>query len=111
MRISYKNSIKNAILENLENNQFTVDSLSKTLCVSKATLFRKCVYYYNKTPHELIAVYRLKKAKEYLSNDDIQVQEVAYDLGYSSSQYFSRKFSQHFGSSPRSVKKKSLNFC
>jgi AraC-like DNA-binding protein len=56
--------------------------------------------------HYLIRL-RIEKAKELLTYNDINVSEVAYNLGYASAAHFSRQFKKMVGISPSVFQKKS----
>jgi two-component system response regulator YesN len=43
---------------------------------------------------------RMQRAKELLTNPSIQVQQVAEQVGYSSTRHFARLFSEHYGCLP-----------
>ena len=47
---------------------------------------------------------RLQKAKELLLTTDLNVSEVAYDVGFKDLSYFSKCFMEEFGEQPSAVK-------
>ncbi|MEM5506953.1 helix-turn-helix domain-containing protein [Shewanella frigidimarina] len=51
--------------------------------------------------HKYITLQRMEKAKALLSHTDLPVQLIADRVGYSDLSAFSRRFSMHFGISPR----------
>jgi transcriptional regulator GlxA family with amidase domain len=42
----------------------------------------------------------LKKAKEFLLNEDIKISEISYRVGFGSPTYFSKCFHEYFGVAP-----------
>ncbi|POF56904.1 AraC family transcriptional regulator, partial [Vibrio vulnificus] len=50
---------------------------------------------------QYITALRMEKAKALLTHTDLPVQRVAEQVGYSDLSAFSRRFSRHFGLSPR----------
>ena len=54
----------------------------------------------NRTPPQFIRSIRLQKAFELLKTTDLTVSEVAYDVGFSDPNYFSRTFLEEFGTRP-----------
>ena len=48
---------------------------------------------------------RIKQSCERLSNSDDHVTDIAMQMGYSSSQYFSRVFKKYIGVTPNSYRK------
>lgn len=61
--------------------------------------------YLNITPVEYLNQVRINKAIELFRNTQLSVKEVAYECGFRSPQYFSRKFKEQTGSSPRKAVK------
>lgn len=53
---------------------------------------------------EYINFLRIKDAKNYLEMSNMSIQEIAYSLGYSSSNYFSTVFKKQLGVSPKEYK-------
>lgn len=51
--------------------------------------------------HQYITVQRMEKAKALLTHTDLPIQLIAERVGYSDLSAFSRRFSKHFGMSPR----------
>ena len=47
---------------------------------------------------------RLHKALELLKSTDLQISEIAYDVGFSDPSYFTRMFRQEFGKAPGEVR-------
>jgi AraC-like DNA-binding protein len=59
-----------------------------------------------KSPNQYHINLRLDKAKELLSTTNLNVTEVAYQLGFDSVFYFSRLFKKKNGVSPKSFREK-----
>jgi AraC-like DNA-binding protein len=104
MRESITTEIFSIIHMRYADTDFNVASLSDALHVDKSTLFRKCKRYFKQSPHEIIESYRMKKAIELLQVEDIRVKEVAYDIGFDSYEYFSKKFKNYYGICPSAVR-------
>ncbi|MBN8877568.1 MAG: response regulator [Sphingobacteriales bacterium] len=92
--------LNEAIYQNIENMELSVDQLADFMNMSRATLYRKIKAISNLTPNELINITRLKKAAELLAEHDYKVYEVAEMTGFSSQTHFGRNFSKQFGISP-----------
>ena len=58
------------------------------------------------TPNDLIRIIRLKKAAELLSQNEMQVAEVCFQIGFSSPSYFTKCFQAQFGVGPAEFKRK-----
>ena len=92
--------LNEAIIQNIENIDLSVDQLADYMNMSRATLYRKIKAISDLTPNELINITRLKKAAELLAENDYKVYEVAEMTGFSSQTHFGRNFMKQFGLSP-----------
>ncbi|WP_434363024.1 helix-turn-helix domain-containing protein [Parasalinivibrio latis] len=60
----------------------------------------------NKSPLDYLNELRLKSAAEALkANNKLSVTDIGFEMGFRSSQYFSRRFSEYFGMSPSKYRK------
>ncbi len=92
--------LNEAIYQNIENTELSVDQLADFMNMSRATLYRKIKAISDLTPNELINLTRLKKAAELLAEQDYKVYEVAELTGFGSQTNFGRSFAKQFGISP-----------
>lgn len=92
----FLNDLKDVINKNLSDSEFSVDELCKGLYMSRATLYRKVQALSGLTPNRFIQSYRLKRAAELLKQNSRTVQDVAFDVGFGSSSYFSKCFKETF---------------
>ncbi len=49
---------------------------------------------------EFVRDYKLKTAKELISNKNFSVLDASFHVGYADRKYFSKLFKSHFGSAP-----------
>ena len=73
--------------------------------MSKMQVYRKLKALQDKTPSAFMRSVRLQKGKELLQNSDLNISEIAYEIGFSDPNYFSRTFQKEFGSSPKDFRK------
>lgn len=83
----------------------TIVKLEKAMRLSQMQLYRKLKALTGKTPTLYIRSVRLQKARELLQNSDLNVSEIAYEVGFSDPAYFSRVFGEEFGQSPSDFRK------
>lgn len=90
------------ILKNLTNPDFSVDKFAELMNQSRSLFFTKVKNIFGNTPNDLIQTIRLKKAAEILLNNEEgkTISEIAYEVGFSSSRYFTQCFKNHFGTTP-----------
>ena len=98
------------IIEHLTDPDFSVDRFAELMNQSRSLFFSKVKSIFGNTPNDLIQTIRLKKAAELLlKNDGKSISEIAYEVGFSSSRYFTQCFKNHFGTTPSKYGKTSEN--
>lgn len=88
------------IEQNMENNAYSVEQLSRDLCMDRTGLYRKLTALIDKSPTFLIRSVRLKRAAELLAEGNLSVAEIADRVGFSSSAYLSKCFQEEYGMKP-----------
>ena len=94
--------LQGAIEKNLSDPEFTVEELGKKLYMSRASLYRKIQALTGESPNHFIRNYRLKRAAQLLKENFGNVTEVAFEVGFSSSAYFTKCFKEQFQQLPSS---------
>ncbi len=97
--------VKNVVDAHLDDENFSVEELSKEVGMSRAQLHRKLIALTGKSASRFVRNYRLEHAYQLLQNKVGTVSEIAYRVGYSSPAYFTKCFTEDFGISPSQVKK------
>lgn len=85
---------------NMSDSELSGDSIAAQHHISRSQFARKLKTLTDKSVTEFIRIQRLSKAKELLSLGDLNVSEVAFDVGFSDPAYFTRVFTKEFGVSP-----------
>lgn len=75
--------------------------ISKSVLMSQMQVYRKLKALTGKTPSQFIRSIRLQKGKKLLLTTDLTVSEIAYEVGFSDPNYFSKTFRAKFKLSPR----------
>lgn len=92
------------ILERVySDSEYNIERLSDEMSMSRGHLYRKIKGITTLTPVDFLREYRLKRAYELLRDDNLNVNEVAYSVGFSSPSYFSKCFKKLFGVTPTEV--------
>ena len=86
--------------QRFEDPRFGAPELGHALGMSRSSLYAKVKALTDRTPALLIRSIRLQKAKELLGQQEMNISEVAYAVGFDDPAYFSRCFSEEFGHSP-----------
>ena len=98
---------KNIIEENLSDDAFDYKTLAQKSGYSKRQLYRKIKALTGFTCNELIRNIRLERAKELISKDqDINIAQIAYSVGFKEYSYFEKCFKDYFGSPPKNFRAK-----
>ena len=85
---------------NISDETYGVEQLSRDLCISRMTLYRKIQSSTGQKPTEFIRTIRLRRAAELLRKGQLTVAEISYETGFSSVSYFSRCFRSMYGVPP-----------
>jgi signal transduction histidine kinase/DNA-binding response OmpR family regulator len=96
--------LQEVIEKNLSNTLFSVEKLGKKLYMSRATLYRKIYALTGESPREFIKSYRLKRGAQLLKSNFGNVNEVAFEVGFSNTSFFIKCFKEKFHQSPHSYK-------
>ena len=91
---------KDVILKDIKNPPSLIE-LSKTIDLSLKNLKKGFKEIYGKPVYKYLFDFKMERAKQLLSNGNLNVNEVSYDLGYSSSSHFIAAFKKKFGITPR----------
>lgn len=83
-----------------DDESFGCPELCEALQMSRSHVHRKLVAEVNMSCSEFIQQIRLEKARELLLNTNESIHEIAYKVGYSDANYFSRSFSKIYGYPP-----------
>lgn len=95
----------NAIItENISDPELGIIQLCEAVHLSHTQVFRKLKALTGESPTGYIRKIRLEKAKELLESTALNVSEIAYRLGFTDPNYFSRAFSKAFGMPPSAVR-------
>jgi len=97
--------LRHCIEENMGNSGFDGPNLAKKMNMSEVQLYRKIKALTDKSTAIFIRSARLAKGKELLQTTNLNVSEIAYEVGFDDPNYFSRTFSQEFGVAPSEIRK------
>lgn len=88
------------IEKNIDNSEYTIDSLSNDVVMSRMSLYRKMKSLTGQTPADFIRTVRLKTAAKLLKEEKCTVSEACYRTGFASPQNFAKHFKEMFGVLP-----------
>jgi len=93
--------LEKIILDNLENDNFSVHDLANEMGMSRTSLYMKLKNLVDLSPQDFIIHTKLRLAKKLLIQGTMSIKEVAYSSGFSNPKYFSTVFKKFYKMSPR----------
>jgi signal transduction histidine kinase/DNA-binding response OmpR family regulator len=92
--------LRETIEKNIGDPEFNVEDLGKKLYMSRATLYRKILALSGESPAEFVRSFRLQRAAQLLKTSSLKVTDVAFEVGFSSTAYFTKCFKGKFHQLP-----------
>lgn len=86
--------------EHMSDTEFSVESLGAAIGLSRGHLYKKLMAITGKGPAEFIRTIRLKRGRQLLEKSQLQIAEIAYEVGYNTPKRFTINFREEFGLSP-----------
>lgn len=90
------------------SEDITVDKIASHVGVSRKYLFIIFKNSLGVSPKDYIVDYRIKKAREFLLNEELTIGSIAYSVGYSDPLNFSKIFKKKTGVSPKEYRQQLL---
>ena len=105
LEIGFVKDFNAMIEEHYSESDLTIGKMASLLCMSTATLGRRCSTHFDKTPIQLLLDYRMNLSHTMLTmpNQSLSISDIAYKVGFSDPAYFSKKFKEYFGVAPSQV--------
>lgn len=99
--------LEETVKAHIADSEFDINALSKEMAISRSTFYNKLKALSCMTPNEFILNIRLKHAAELLRNrPELQITEIAYQVGFSSLRYFRHCFKASFNQTPQEYRGK-----
>ena len=102
---AFLKKIREAVEAHISDVEFTVVRLCREVGMSQPQLYRKIKALTGRSTAAYMRSLRLQKGKILLETTDLNVSEVAFEVGFSNPFYFSNTFSKEFGRSPSDMRK------
>lgn len=101
-------TINQLIEQEIDNTSLGIRELMAAVHLSHSQLFRRLKELTGKSPTDYIRSVRLNKALGLLCGTRNNVSEIAYSIGFTDPNYFSRAFRREFGQSPRAIRRSTM---
>ncbi|BDD00577.1 hybrid sensor histidine kinase/response regulator transcription factor [Persicobacter psychrovividus] len=100
----FMHTVLHFIEEHLSEETLNVQLVADKMNISSTHLYRKVKDIDGRTPKELITVYRMEKAGAMIRNNEGNITDIMYAVGFSSRSTFSKSFKAYFGLAPSKYK-------
>lgn len=98
---AFLKSLKEVIMDNMQNPDFSLDDMANLLNMSRSSLNRKIKGVLDMTPNDYIRLERLKRAAQLLKEGECKINEICYMVGFNTPSYFTKCFLKQFGNLPK----------
>jgi ligand-binding sensor domain-containing protein/signal transduction histidine kinase/DNA-binding response OmpR family regulator len=92
--------ITDYILNNLTDNNLSVEGLAEAVNLSRSNMYRKIKSLTGKSVIEFIRMIRLKESLKLMETQKHSLAEIAYLTGFTSPAYFTKSFKEQYGKPP-----------
>ena len=95
--------------ERISDSDFSVEELGKELGMSRSFLYKKLMAITGVGPAEFIRTIRVKRGMALLERSQMQISEIAYQVGFNSLKSFTMNFKAEYGMTPSEYLKNRKN--
>lgn len=103
--IEFLNKIHEVIEQNLNANDFNIDTIAGTIGLSRSAFFKKLKSLTGLAPVDLVKEIRLNKAAKLIETTDDNITEIAYSIGFRDAGYFGKCFRKKYDMTPKEYRK------
>ena len=98
---SFLKKLQHILDEEISNSDFNIEKFCKITGMSRMQLHRKMKALTGISPHAYIRKARLNLAAELLRNNDLNIAEIGYMVGFNDPSFFAKSFKEQFGITPK----------
>ena len=103
--IKFVHDIHTIIENNLNANDFNIDTIADNIGLSRSSFFKKLKSLTGFAPVDLVREIRLNKAAKMIENSDESISEIAYSVGFRDAGYFGKCFRKKYGMTPKEYRR------
>ena len=100
---TFVSQLRDVIKRHIPDADYSVEDLGSEMGLSRVQLYRKVKALTGYSVVDLLRKARLAKAKRLLETTDKNISEVAYEVGFTTSSYFAKRFKEEYGVRPGDV--------
>lgn len=98
----FLNQVLDIIDSNIDDSDFNVEKLCKTMRINQTMLYRNIKSYTGMSISSFMRKVRLKRALQLMAESDLTISEIAYKVGFNDPGYFTKCFTNEYGQPPSS---------
>lgn len=95
--------LRKVIKSHIPDADYSVEDLGDEMGLSRVQMYRKVKALTGYSVVDLLRKARLAKAKHLLETTDMNISEVAYEVGFTTPSYFTKRFKEEYGIKPGEV--------
>jgi len=103
----FMDQVMKVVYDNYRNSYFEIGDFAEALGVSRSLLNKKLQSLVGQSAGQLLRSFRLKTAHELIVRNRktraMNISEIAYEVGFNDSKYFTRCFTKHFNINPSTL--------
>lgn len=107
VNVRFLNKVLGILEQNYRNERYRIEDLCRQLGIGRVQLHRKLTALTGQPTSNFIRSFRLHKARKLLQETNLNISEVAYNVGFADPNYFTRVFVQEHGITPNEMRKHS----
>ena len=93
-------NVEQYVIQNMSRGQISLDEMATAMGMGRVPFFHKIRNITTKTPTELVRDLRLKHACSLLTRTNINMNELAANVGFLTAENFANAFKEKFGITP-----------
>lgn len=94
---AFMERVNSCLEKNFRNDMYGIRNLYVDMGISRVQLHRKLIALTGRPASAYIRGFRLQKARQYLIESDKSVTDIAFEVGFTDTSYFSKSFIQEYG--------------
>ncbi len=96
----FMKKVLDLVEKNISSSEYSIETMSHDMGMSRTLLYKKILALTGKSPLEFVRLLKLKRAAILLSRSQMNVSEIAFQVGFNDPKYFSKHFRNEFGVLP-----------
>lgn len=104
--VNFVDHITALIERNMDDETYGIDELCRDAGASRSQLYNKLKKWTGLSTSHFVRSIKLRRAKHLLVKTDLNITQVAFEIGFRDPCYLTRVFNESFGISPKNFRKR-----